>query len=180
MKFAYADPPYFGCGKLYADRHPDALAWDKPETHQALIDRLSAEFDGWALSTGSVQLRTILPMCPDNCHIGAWVKPFCNFKPNVGFAYAWEPVIFRGGRKITRDQDSVRDWVSANITLKRGLVGAKPRDFCLWLFQCLNIFPTDEFVDLFPGSNAVGAAWAEWCDDQSRLPQLPLMAAATN
>ena len=25
MKFAYADPPYLGLGKFYADRHPEAL-----------------------------------------------------------------------------------------------------------------------------------------------------------
>jgi len=51
MKFAYADPPYLGCGKLYAAHHPDALDWDDPETHFDLIGRLFDEYpDGWALS----------------------------------------------------------------------------------------------------------------------------------
>lgn len=36
MKFAYADPPYLGMGKMYADRHPEATLWDDPATHQAL------------------------------------------------------------------------------------------------------------------------------------------------
>lgn len=40
MHFAYSDPPYLGCGKLYLDHHPDALAWDDPETHRQLIERL--------------------------------------------------------------------------------------------------------------------------------------------
>ena len=35
MNFAYADPPYLGCGRLYAQSHPDALIWDDPETHSA-------------------------------------------------------------------------------------------------------------------------------------------------
>jgi len=30
MRFAYADPPYLGCGRRYVDSHPDALIWDDP------------------------------------------------------------------------------------------------------------------------------------------------------
>jgi hypothetical protein len=167
MKCAYADPPYLGCGKLYAAHHPDALDWDRPETHRALVERLCDEFpDGWAMSLNSPSLKVILPMCPDDCRVSPWNKPFAIFKPNVGVAYAWEPVIWRGGRKRTREQDTVRDWVSANITLKRGLTGAKPRDFCRWMFSALNLQPGDEFVDLFPGTGAVMLAWREWIGEQ--------------
>lgn len=28
MRLGYADPPYYGCGKLYAEHHPNALDWD--------------------------------------------------------------------------------------------------------------------------------------------------------
>ena len=171
MKFAYADPPYLGCGKLYADRHADALDADDPEWRRALITRLSDEFpDGWAMSLSSPSLQTLLPMCPPDVRVASWVKPFAIFKPNVGRAYAWEPVIVRGGRKIERDQATVRDWVSANITLKRGLTGAKPRDFCRWMFEFLNMQPGDEFIDLFPGSGAVMAAYQEWANEN--VPQL--------
>jgi hypothetical protein len=97
-------------------------------------------------------------MCPSDVRVSAWVKPFAIFKPNVGVAYAWEPIIWRGGRRIPRTQPTVRDWVSANIALKRGLTGAKPHDFCCWLFSILNIEDGDEFVDLFPGTNAVTIA----------------------
>lgn len=163
MRFAYADPPYLGCGSLYDAHHDQARDWDDPETHRALIERLATEFtDGWAMSCSSPSLRTLLPMCPDDCRVSAWTKPFAIFKPNVGVAYAWEPVIWRGGRRITRGQPTVRDWVSANITLKRGLTGAKPREFCRWLFSLLNIEDGDELVDLFPGTNAVSIALLEW------------------
>lgn len=163
MKFAYADPPYLGCGKLYAAHHADALAWDDPETHRHLLERLCDEYpDGWAMSLHEPSLKVLLPMCPDDVRVSPWVKPFAVFRPNVGVAYAWEPVIWRGGRKRTREQDTVRDWVSANITLQRGLTGAKPRDFCRWLFAILNIQAGDQLDDLFPGTNAVGAALQDW------------------
>lgn len=163
LKFAYADPPYLGCGKLYADKHPEALVWDDPETHRALVMRLVDEFpDGWAMSLSTPSLRTILPMCPEDCRVSAWVKPFAVFKPNVGVAYAWEPVIWRGGRRRTRQQDTTRDWIAENITLKRGLTGAKPRAFARWVFDMLNVQRDDEFVDLFPGSNAIMEAWLDF------------------
>lgn len=58
VRFAYADPVYLGCGKLYAAHHPDAAACDDPAWHQALIDRLCGEFpDGWALSLHEPPLR---------------------------------------------------------------------------------------------------------------------------
>lgn len=164
MKIAYADPPYLGLGKFYADQHPEALAWDRPETHRDLIARLCDEFpDGWALSLHTPSLRVILPMCPEDCRVGAWTKPFASFKKGVATAYAWEPVIFRGGRKRRTRLSTVRDWVACNITLKRGVVGAKPEGFCFWLFRLLGLEPEDEFVDLFPGSGAVGRAWESYC-----------------
>lgn len=161
MKFAYADPPYLGCGKLYAAHHPDARDWDDPETHRSLVARLVDEYpDGWAMSLSTPSLRTILPMCPEDVRVGAWVKPFAVFKPNVGVAYAWEPVIFRGGRRIKRDEPTQRDWLAENITLRKGLTGAKPLRFCQWVIAILNARPGDEMHDLFPGTGIMGEAWA--------------------
>lgn len=178
MKFAYADPPYLGYSSFYAEHHPDALDWDKPETHRGLIARLVAEYpDGWALSLTSGNLHDILPMVPKKARVAAWVKPFASFKKNVSPAYAWEPVIFMGGRKHEISNPTVRDWVAENITLKRGLTGAKPRSFCRWIFDLLHAQRGDTFDDLFPGSGAVSAAWAEWSGDHSPLPELPLEAA---
>ena len=43
------------------------------------------------------------------------------------------------------------------------VIGRKPREFCRWLFRWLGAIPgEDELADLFPGSGAVGDAWAEW------------------
>lgn len=163
MKFAYVDPPYLGCGRLYARLHPNAADFDRLDTHAALIERVTRDHpDGWVMSLSVPSLRSILPLCPEDCRVGAWVKPFAVFKPNVNPAYAWEPVIWRGGRKFTREDPTQRDWVSEVITLKRGCPGAKPEGFAFWVFGLLNAQPGDEMHDLFPGSNAVGRAWAEW------------------
>lgn len=167
MRFAYADPPYLGCGRLYLKHHPQALDWDSPEKHRALIKSLS-EFDGWAMSLSSPSLRVILPMCPEDCRVAAWVKPFAVFKPNVNPAYAWEPVIFRGAKKRDRYDPTVRDWHSANITLKKGLTGAKPASFANWVFDLLGVGREDEFVDLFPGTGIFSSEMEKREYDQLR------------
>lgn len=164
MKFAYEDPPYFGQGKKhYGKLHLGAGEFDKIEAHAALIVRLSEEFEAWALSLNSTTLRDILPLCPPDVRVGAWVKPFCSFKPNVNPAYAWEPVIFHGARKRDRYEPKTRDYCSVGLTLKAGFPGAKPSPFCWWVFDFLGATPEDEFHDLFPGSGAVQGAWDEWC-----------------
>ena len=164
MTFGYADPPYPGQARKHYALEAAADGREAKEVnHPLLIAHLCDEFpDGWALSTSTVALRDVLPMCPPDVRVCAWVKPFCSFKPNVNPAYSWEPVIFRGGRKRTREQATLRDHIACNITLRRGLSGAKPEGFCFWLFELLNIEPGDEFVDLFPGSGAVTDALARW------------------
>ena len=158
--FAYADPPYLGCGKLYAKNHPEARVWDDIATHQALIAALCERApDGWAMSASSPSLRHILSSCPDDVRVAAWVKPFAIFKPNVGVAYSWEPIIFRGGRKRTRQQPTVRDWVSENITLRKGLTGAKPPKVCEFIFDLMNAEQGDTLVDVFPGTGIVTETW---------------------
>ncbi len=160
MRVAYADPPYPGMAHYYKD-HPDYAG---EVDHAALVDRLVAEFpDGWALSTASTTFRQVLLICPSDVRVGAWVKPFASFKPGVNPAYAWEPVIFRGGRQHrSRDEQTVRDWCSSPITLQRGLTGAKPEAVCFWIFAFLGLGLNDELVDLFPGTGAVSVAWRRW------------------
>lgn len=156
MRFAYADPPYLGCGQLYIDQHPDALAWDDIATHQQLVADLIGGFpDGWVLSCNPKDLRVYLPEVPEDVRIGAWVKPFASFKPNVNPAYAWEAVLFRGGRRRTRDELTVRDWLSEPIQLQAGLTGAKPQRFNRWVLDLLNFQEGDELHDLFPGTNGM-------------------------
>jgi hypothetical protein len=162
IRVAYADPPYLGMASYYD--HPESAVYDTLDGHRALIARLCDDYpDGWAYSLHSPSLRHILPLCPDDCRVGAWVKPMCFFKPGVNPGYGWEPVIFRGGRKKHRYARTVRDWTAVNSTQGRGFFGAKPENFAFWLFQLFGLRPGDTFDDLFPGSGAVGRAWQEWC-----------------
>jgi hypothetical protein len=169
MRFAYADPPYFGCCGLYDHHHPDGRCWDDIATHGDLLNRLLDDFpDGWALSASSTSLRRILPLCPADVRIAAWVKPFASFKPNVNPAYTWEPVMFYGGRRRDRSHATTRDHVSVPITLKKGLTGAKPPAFCYWLFDLLGAEPEDEFIDLYEGTGIVSQSWQRF-STQGRL-----------
>jgi hypothetical protein len=164
MRFAYADPPYLGMCKSYDHDHgTDGRCWDDPETHRLLIERLSDEFpDGWALSLHVPSLRVLLPMTPTDTRTCAWVKPFASFKLNVRRAWTWEPILVRGGRDLPEGAETVRDYVSCGITLKRGFFGAKPDPVCFWLFRFLGMTADDEFAYLFHGSGAVKRAHDKW------------------
>lgn len=156
MKFAYADPPYLGCGKLYKE-HPEWADCDTLQWHSSLILRLTTEYpDGWALSMASTNLHRLLPFCPPSVRIASWQKPFAIFKPNVNPAYTWEPVIFHGGRKGDRTRPTVKDHLACNITLKKGLTGAKPAAFCRWVLDLLGFEKGDVLDDLFPGTGIMG------------------------
>ena len=178
MNLGYADPPYFGCGKLYAAHHPDALDWDDAATHATLVDRLQSEFDGWVLHTSATPEAMAL-YAPLVLKTGArwcsWVKGFAAFKRNVPVAYAFEPVIIKPARKpVVSKRLVMRDWIQESITLKRGLTGAKPEAVCHWAFELLGARPDDELHDLFPGTGAVERAWRTW---QGKFT-LPALAAA--
>ncbi len=174
MRFAYADPPYLGCCGLYDHFHgDDGLCWDDPATHRKLVDRLVTEFpDGWALSCSMPSLATLLPMVPDDHRIGAWCKSFCAFKRGVRPCYAWEPVIYAGGRNPSRGhkhappvkggkQTTPKDFLVAPITLKKGLTGAKPEAFCKWVIDLLNVREGDALIDLYPGTGVMDRVVAE-------------------
>ena len=170
MRFAYADPPYLGCGKFYPE-HPEALRWDQVGEHVALIARLDADYDGWAMSASAPSLQPILTALgraqtlqntgPD-FRIASWVKPFAAFMRNVRIAYTWEPVLFKPGRDSSRDGAPVgRDHLSESISLKRGLTGAKPAAFCRWVLTLLGYIEGDELVDMFPGTGVMSAVAAQ-------------------
>jgi hypothetical protein len=92
--------------------------------------------------------------------IGAWVKTFASFKKGVNPAYAWEPVIFRGGRNDSSgNHATVTDWIACPITLRKGLTGAKPPQVVEWVFRMLGLREGDELHDLFPGTGIVGRTW---------------------
>lgn len=171
MRAAYADPPYIGNAKRHYSHDPRCAEVD----HARLICRL-ARFDAFALSCKSDagELEMLLRVArralawkgkdPKRLRVSPWVKPFCSFKPGVNPAFAWEPVIWWSSRPRTREQQTVRDWVSANITLKTGLAGAKPHAFNFWLFELLNLQPDDKFVDIYPGTGRVAEAWTRYTE----------------
>lgn len=166
MKIGYADPPYFGCGKLYAAHHPDALDWDEPATHVRLVEQLQDEYDGWVLHMSATpeSIELYAPLIPNS---GArwcmWVKGFAAFKRNVSVAYAFEPVVIKPARKpVVSKRLVMRDWINESITLKRGLTGAKPEAVCHWAFELAAAHPDDTLDDLFPGTGAVSKAWRTW------------------
>jgi len=161
LKIAYADPPYPNCAHLYKGQPEYVGEID----HEKLAKKLLTEYDGFILHTSSTALRFILPMFPDpEIRIMSWVKPFATFKRNVSVAYAWEPVLVRSARKPKVSHRIVmRDWVSQSITLKKGLVGAKPPVVCEWAFEMLGALPIDYFDDLYPGTGIVKKTWDQWC-----------------
>lgn len=163
MFFGYADPPYLGQCARYAHYHPEGNCWNDIETHWRLINELVERFpDGWALSASSPSLRALLPLCPEDVRVAAWVKPFAAFKANIRNAYTWEPVILRGGRLSSKDGAPVtRDHLAESITLKKGLTGVKSLRFCRWVADMLGYKTGDQLVDLFPGTGAMGLALAQ-------------------
>jgi hypothetical protein len=166
MRVAYADPPYPGQAKRHYGNHPDYAG---EVDHAELIQNLTS-YDGWCLHTASTTLKQVLDLCPEDVRVMAWVKPFAAFKPNVPVAYAWEPVIVKACRKpVVSGRIVMRDWCSCSITLKRGLVGVKPEAVCRWLFEVMGMKPSDELIDLFPGSGAVTRAWVSWQNQLSLL-----------
>lgn len=163
-RIAYADPPYPGMSNYYKD-DPCCAEVD----HALLMAEMEEQYDAWALSTASTTLQEVLAVAPKKVRVASWVKPFCSFKPGVSPAYTWEPVVFRAAnrsdKKARTDRDHfVSDVCSVNITLKKGLVGAKPPDFCYWLFDLLGMKHDDEFVDLYPGTGGVTEAWLRWSE----------------
>jgi hypothetical protein len=181
MKFAFADPPYLGRAEYYRAHHPDAMSWNDPETHRALVARLQAEFpDGWVMSLNERSLRTILPMCPPESRVGAWMTDRPRFAGKaVPVRRHFEPVIFMGGRPYSDTGNRTADFivtaqqrlpagrpryamVKQDIRAGKTFVGRKPAAFANWVFALLGLTVADEFVDLFPGSGAVGEAYQAW------------------
>ena len=155
-RLAYADPPYPGLARKY---YQDEPSFAGEVDHKRLLKQL-ATYDGWALSTSARSLRDILPMCPDEARVCAWVKPIGASPRTLGIHSTWEPLIVVPSR---RQRPGVRDWLSAQPARFGGeLMGRKPSKFCAWLFRCLGAAPGDDLDDLFPGTGIVSAAWREF------------------
>lgn len=163
MNLSYADPPYPGRAHLY-EGHPDYAG---EVDHPALIERLQT-FDGWALSTSADALRDVLPLCPPEARVLAWVKHT--------ITVSWEPLIVVSARP---PDGALRDWIQVEPESfqwrpkpESYVIGQKPVPFCKWMFGWLGARPEDSLADLFPGSGAVASAWEEWQRQPSLLLSL--------
>jgi hypothetical protein len=148
---------------MYAHRHEVFGCWNDLSTHVRLINELCVGWpDGWALSASAVSLAQILPECPDEVHVGVWCKSFASFKPGVNPGYAWDPVIFCGGRtNRSRDERTVRDFIVEPIVVKKGLTGAKPPKVCRWIADMLGYVEGDVLTDIFPGTGVMERVLAQ-------------------
>lgn len=158
LRLAYADPPYPGLARKYYKHHKDFAG---EVDHAELIKRLSSTYDGWALSTSAKALRDILPLCPPEARVCAWVKPGAASPRSWGLHNVWEPVIVLQGRRVAPGRRDAL-WMHPARLGGSDLIGRKPIRFCAWLFEALGAAPGDTLDDLFPGSGMVGAAWLEF------------------
>lgn len=161
-RIGYADPPYPELAHYYADQPNYGGEVD----HSALIPLLTG-YDGWALSTSSKALRALLPLCPPEAEVAAWVKPIGVPRTTRGTHSRWEAVIYVPARRL---QPGKPDWLRA-MPARLGdsdLIGRKPRAFYLWLFELLGMAPGDGFADLYPGSQMGSRCWRALSLDGSR------------
>lgn len=151
LRVAYADPPYPGCArKFYGTEEVD---------HPSLLDRLTTDYDAWALSTSARALPMLLPLCPPEIRICAWVKPHEVPPATYGLHNVWEVVLVLQGRRLRPGRADAL--IALPARLGGTLPGRKPLAFCAWLFDCLGMLPGDTLDDLFPGTGIVGASWRE-------------------
>lgn len=159
-KFCYADPPYIGCSKYYAE--------GEEVDHVALIWKLQDEYAGWALSGTSSSLPFLMSIAPKGARVGVWVKPaYKPFLQTGRVAWAWEPVVFKPIRGRAKTQRVIPDWIVTSPPPGRNtnqgfITGVKPDAFCFWIFEILGARMDDDFHDMFPGSGAVTHAWWSW------------------
>lgn len=160
----YADPPYPGLAKKYYGDRPDYAG---EVDHRKLIFDLVSWYDGWALSTSWAALREVLPLCPENVHVCAWVKPIGVSSKTKGLHCTWEALIVKPCRELTPGK---RDFLIAQPAKGGGsLMGRKPIKFCAFLFEAIGALPGDHFDDIYPGSGIVSKCWREFCRQKNGL-----------
>lgn len=160
----YADPPYPGQSKRLYGGHKDYAG---EVDHRELVCDMLAWFpQGWALSTSVQALPKVLRHCPDRVLVGCWLKRATSPPMADNRMYSWEPVILcdtPNPKSPTRLHcEANADQYTFRPKRNGYVVGAKPKGFSYWLFDAMGLGPDDEFVDVFPGSGAVGEAWEAW------------------
>jgi hypothetical protein len=177
LALGYADPPYPGKEHYYRD-HPDYRP--EPVDLGALLEELQL-YDGWALSTSSDGLPTVLYEAKRrgiHPRVASWHRG-ARHVPSGHPLDGWEPVVYVPARELALDSGRVNVLEYHAQPLRSDpnrVIGAKPAAFCAWLFELLGALPGDDFRDLFPGSGAVARAWDLYmsrAEDSSQLRLLP-------
>lgn len=154
LRLACADPPYPGRASLYRG-HPDYAG---EVDHAALIAQL-AGYDGWALSTSAEALPQVLALCPAGTRVAAWHRG-ARAVPARWPLHAWEPVLYFGGRQVSRRPGGIRrvDSIVCGLTpvttVPGRVIGAKPAAVCRWIFDLLGAARTTT-RRLPPGRNSL-------------------------
>jgi hypothetical protein len=158
MHFAYADPPYPGKARYYPEK--------REVDYASLVDRLVRSYsDGWALSVSSAGLRDVLLLCPKEVRVCAWFKG-PRYTRSRRALTSWEPLIVYRGRPLATDRVQIEcDGLVARGRFRAfpgAMIGMKPPAFAEWMFAQLGATRGDTLDDLFPGSGAIGVAWARY------------------
>jgi hypothetical protein len=185
MRLAIADPPYlpgpgrdprgslyygppngtrdhFGQGRgqkglqLIGGGHPEAALWNKKETHEALVQRLVADYDGWVIAMMPNNLADYLRWVPKATRVCVWAKTQ-SLPTGSRVKTDWEPVLLYipEGRRERIKGLVVHDVLIATSP-RNGFVGAKPREWTRWVLDMMGYDQDeDEVDDLFPGSGLV-------------------------
>lgn len=184
VRLAIADPPYpptrrgrpvasrwygdrahtLGPGSYAADHHPEAVEWDDPARHRALLNDLMDQYDGWAIAT-SVDGREAYGQLPPEVRVMVWVKP--NAMPGPARIHNKHELVLvypPAGRRSSRGGLGCVPDVLIEPKRNDGFAGAKPPAWTRWVLDALGYNPaTDTVDDLFRGSGAVAAATAQLC-----------------
>jgi len=190
VRLAIADPPYLGRAERHygigagqgwwnsptagkrpkkgvpkqrlTTEHPDAVLWDDPDTHQQLVQRLHAEYDGWAVAMWPTSLPTYLAVAPADARVCVWHKP--NTIPGGGRVLTrWEPVlVYVPPTRRHRDTGPRVPDVFTRGLAKTSHTGTKPAAWTRWILDLLGYDPESDTVDdLFTGSGAVAREIAQ-------------------
>ena len=125
--FCLADPPYIGCPK----RYPGKTEVDTPS-----YVRLCPQFpDRSALCCSSPKLTVVLRHCwEEEVRVLAWVKPFAVSRPTSGSRLPGSQLYSMGDVSPGGPRSRL---ASRGQSVKGGLFGAKPDEFCRWILDSL-------------------------------------------
>ena len=189
MKLCIADPPYLGStykraatwygdkmgpshlskndggrsntGYKPADHHPDAAHYDTIDAHKAMVERLVANYDGFAIAMAHDNLRDYMGLIPAQVPIRVCIWTKQGPLPGGSRIVNWyEPVVVHipKGRRWAKGQIPVPDSVRVPAP-HDGFPGKKPEAWTRWVLDLMGYDPaTDTVDDLFHGSGAVSAA----------------------